>query len=49
MQILESSAAKWAAMADTIARQREAWEADTVSPTLARNRADAAAVATTST
>ena len=39
IQILESSASKWAAMADTIASHREAWEADTVSPTLAANRA----------
>jgi hypothetical protein len=45
MQILESNAAKWAVMADTIASHREAWSADTVSPTLARNRADAAAAA----
>ncbi len=43
MQILESNATKWAAMAETIAGHRQAWEADTVSPTLARNRADAAA------
>ena len=31
------------AMADTIASHREAWEADTVSRTLAANRAGAAA------
>ena len=43
IRILESSAAKWAAMGDTIDRQREAWEADPVSPTLAANRAGAAA------
>jgi quercetin dioxygenase-like cupin family protein len=46
MQILESNAAKWAAMAATIASHREVWEADTVSPTLATNRAGAAATAT---
>ncbi len=38
-QMLESSAGRWVAMADTIASHREAWEADTVSPTLALNRA----------
>ncbi len=38
-QMLESNAGKWAAMADTIASHREAWEADMVSPTLAANRA----------
>jgi quercetin dioxygenase-like cupin family protein len=39
IQLLESNAGKWAAMADTIASHREAWEAATVSPTLAANRA----------
>jgi quercetin dioxygenase-like cupin family protein len=39
LKMLESNAGKWAAMADTIASHREAWEADTVSPTLAANRA----------
>jgi quercetin dioxygenase-like cupin family protein len=39
MHVLESSPARWAAMAETIAARREAWEADTVSPTLAANRA----------
>ena len=43
IQILEMNAGKWAAMADTIASHREAWEADTVSRTLAANRAGAAA------
>jgi quercetin dioxygenase-like cupin family protein len=43
MQILESNAGKWAAMASTIDSHREAWEADTVSPTLATNRAGATA------
>jgi quercetin dioxygenase-like cupin family protein len=42
IQIFESSASKWAAMADTIASHREVWTADTVSPTLAANRAAAA-------
>jgi hypothetical protein len=41
IQMLESNAGTWAAMADTIASHREAWEADAVSPTLAANRADA--------
>ena len=41
IQILEMNAGKWAAMADTIASHREAWEADKVSPTLAANRAAA--------
>ena len=40
-QMLESNAGKWAAMADTIASHREAWEADSISPTLAANRAGA--------
>ena len=39
LQMLESNAGKWATIADTIASHREAWEADTVSPTLAANRA----------
>ena len=39
INMLEASAGKWAAMADTIASHREAWEADAVSPTLAANRA----------
>ncbi len=43
IQLLESSAGKWAAMSDTIASRRDAWEADTVSPTLAANRAGASA------
>jgi quercetin dioxygenase-like cupin family protein len=43
IQILEMNAGKWAAMADTIASHREAWEADTVSRTLAANRATAGA------
>ena len=42
LQMLESNAGKWAAMADTIASHREVWEADSVSPTLAANRAGAA-------
>ena len=42
LQMLESNAGKWATMANTIASHREAWEADTVSPTLAANRASAA-------
>ena len=42
LQMLESNASKWAAMADTIASHREVWEADTVSPTLAVNRASGA-------
>ena len=42
-QMLESNAGKWTAMADTIASHREAWEADTVSRTLAANRATAGA------
>jgi quercetin dioxygenase-like cupin family protein len=41
IQILESNAGKWAAMADTIDSHREAWEADSVSPTLVANRAGA--------
>ena len=41
IQILEMNAGKWAAMADTIASHREAWEAETVSRTLAANRAAA--------
>jgi quercetin dioxygenase-like cupin family protein len=45
LQMHESNAGKWAAMADTIASHREAWEADTVSPTLAANRAADAPVA----
>jgi hypothetical protein len=45
MQILESNAAKWASMGETIASHREAWEADAVSPTLAANRAEAASAA----
>ena len=39
IQILEASADKWAGIADTIATHREAWEAETVSPTLVANRA----------
>jgi len=42
IEILESNAGKWAAMADTIASHRDAWEADAVSPTLAANRAASA-------
>jgi quercetin dioxygenase-like cupin family protein len=42
LQMLESSAGKWAAMAATIDSHRAAWEADTISPTLAANRAAAA-------
>jgi quercetin dioxygenase-like cupin family protein len=45
IEILESSASKWGAIADTIAIRREEWEADTVSPTLVTNRAAAAAMA----
>ena len=45
IHMLESNAAKWAAMADTIESHREAWEAETVSPTLAANRAADAPVA----
>jgi quercetin dioxygenase-like cupin family protein len=45
MQILESNAAKWATMGETIASHRAAWEADQVSPTLATNRAGAATAA----
>jgi hypothetical protein len=41
IELLEASAEKWGAMADTINSHREAWEADTVSPTLATNRAAA--------
>jgi quercetin dioxygenase-like cupin family protein len=44
IQMLEASAGKWAAIAETIGTHRNAWEADTVSPTLVANRAaDAAA------
>ena len=39
IQLLESNAGKWAAMADTITSHREVWEAETVSPTLTANRA----------
>jgi quercetin dioxygenase-like cupin family protein len=39
IRILETAASKWAAMADTIASHRDAWEAEAVSPTLAANRA----------
>lgn len=42
LQMLESNASKWAAMADTIASHHDAWSADTVSPTLIANRAGAA-------
>lgn len=42
IQLLETNAGRWAAMADTIASRRESWKADTVSPTLAANRATAA-------
>jgi len=42
IEILESNAGKWAAMADTIASHRDAWEADAISPTLAANRAASA-------
>jgi quercetin dioxygenase-like cupin family protein len=45
IQVLESNPGKWAAMADTIASHRETWETDTVSPTLAANRAAGAPVA----
>jgi hypothetical protein len=41
-QMHESNASTWAATADTIANHCEAWEADTVSPTLAANRAASA-------
>jgi quercetin dioxygenase-like cupin family protein len=41
LQMLESSAGKWAAIADTIASHRDAWAADAVSPTLTANRAAA--------
>jgi quercetin dioxygenase-like cupin family protein len=47
IQILESNAGKWAAMADTIASHREAWTADLVSPTLIANRADGEVTPTT--
>jgi quercetin dioxygenase-like cupin family protein len=43
IEILESSADRWQAMAETIAGHRDAWEADDVSPTLAANRAAAGA------
>jgi len=42
LRMLESNSGKWAAMADTIASHRENWEGDTVSPTLAANRAASA-------
>jgi mannose-6-phosphate isomerase-like protein (cupin superfamily) len=42
LQMLESSAGKWAAMAETIATHQDAWQADAVSPTLAANRAASA-------
>jgi quercetin dioxygenase-like cupin family protein len=45
IQMLEANAGKWAAIAETIATHREAWEAETVSPTLAANRAVDAPVA----
>ncbi len=43
IQILDSSATRWAAIAETIATNRDAWAADTVSPTLVANRAAAGA------
>jgi quercetin dioxygenase-like cupin family protein len=42
LQMLESNASKWAAIAETITSHRAAWEAETVSPTLAANRAGSA-------
>ncbi len=46
IQFLETNAGRSAARADTIAARSEEWKADMVSPTLAANRAAAAASAT---